>query len=215
MSRLGMHHAVQEAAVTVNAAAHAGAHRQVQHAVFAFRLPEGDFSQYGAVYIRIKAHRTVQFSLQSARKVAVNPRQLGCGGNIPVFRVVSVQLHRPEAGDSQCVNLLVPEIVRYLRHGFLRCGGGNGHLLPDLSVFISYGTYHLGTARFQCSQSHVFFLSYFKAAAPAAVLRFLFSAEHARLLFTTAPTNRSAAADRPSATTPRNRSSRRPECRSA
>ena len=154
MSCLRMQHTMQQLTVYVYAAANAGANGQVDDAFLSFGLPEGHFPQHRPVHVRVKTHRTAKRFPKSADNIIIPPRQLRRSSNMPILRRLPVQFHRPETPDPQSVHLLILKISDQLRHGNLRRFCGNGDLLEDFPRFVSYGAYHFGTARFQCSQSH-------------------------------------------------------------
>ena len=155
MSGFRMQHTMKQFSVAHNTHTNTGSDSDIYAVFQTFGDSPGGFSQCRSIYIRIKSHRNIQCFFKSTDNIAICPCQLWCGRDITIGFRVTVYINRSKAADSQCFDLFIFKILNQFRKCDLRSFGRNRYPFKNLSVFVSDCADHLGSACFQCSQSHI------------------------------------------------------------
>ena len=148
MSALGMHQAMQQSAVNICPYTYSRTNGDIERILTPLGCAEAYLAKHCSIDICIKTYRDFQCFPERSRKIIKSPCQLRSAGNIAVGCRFFIQIHRAETADPQCLDSFILKICYHFRHRTLRCLRREYCPVENISLLISYGTYHLCAAGF-------------------------------------------------------------------
>ena len=149
-----MYQPVKRLSVDAHAHADPGADRDIDRIMTTLCSAPHSLSQYGSVYIRVKACRHAERFPEGSDDIVIRPCQLRCTGDVTVGIRLRVQIDRAKASDAKCPDLLVLKKADHLGHCLLWCPRRDLHPLKQLSIVCGNRADHLCSACFNSSDPH-------------------------------------------------------------
>ena len=140
--------AMQQSAVNICPYTYSRTNGDIERILTLLGCAEAYLAKHCSIDICIKTYRDFQCFPERSRKIIKSPCQLRSASNIAVGCRFFIQIHRAETADPQCLDSFILKICYHFRHRTLRCLRREYCPVENISLLISYGTYHLCAAGF-------------------------------------------------------------------